>query len=90
MGTVRRNEGDPGEVTTDLLTRAQAGDQEAFRPLAEPHRHDLQLHCYRILGSARDAEEAPQETLLPAWQGHGGFEERASVRTQLSRVARTA
>jgi len=74
-------------VTTDLLTRAQAGDQEAFGQLVEPYRHHLQLHCYRILGSAHDAEDALQETLLSAWQGLGGFEERASVRTWLYRVA---
>jgi RNA polymerase sigma-70 factor (TIGR02960 family) len=74
-------------VTADLLTRARAGDQEAFRQLVEPHRHHLQLHCYRILGSVHDAEDALQETLLSAWQGLGGFEERASVRTWLYRVA---
>ena len=74
-------------MTTDLLTRARAGDQEAFRQLVEPYRHHLQLHCYRILGSVHDAEDALQETLLSAWQGLGGFEERASVRTWLYRVA---
>jgi DNA-directed RNA polymerase specialized sigma24 family protein len=77
-------------VTTDLLTRAQAGDEEAFRHLAGLHRHDLQLHCYRIPGSAHDAEDALQETLLPAWQGLGGLEERTSVRTWLHRSPRTA
>jgi RNA polymerase sigma-70 factor (TIGR02960 family) len=74
-------------VTADLLTRARAGDEEAFSQLVEPYRHPLQLHCYRILGSAHDAEDALQETLLSAWQGLGGFEERASVRTWLYRVA---
>jgi RNA polymerase sigma-70 factor (TIGR02960 family) len=74
-------------VTADLLTRARTGDQEAFRQLVEPYRHHLQLHCYRILGSVHDAEDALQETLLSAWQGLGGFEERASVRTWLYRVA---
>jgi RNA polymerase sigma-70 factor (TIGR02960 family) len=74
-------------VTADLLTRARVGDEEAFRQLVEPYRHQLQLHCYRILGSAHDAEDALQETLLSAWQGLGGFEERASVRTWLYRVA---
>ena len=74
-------------MNADLLTRARAGDEEAFRQLVEPYRHYLQLHCYRILGSAHDAEDALQETLLSAWQGLGGFEERASVRTWLYRVA---
>ena len=74
-------------MTADLLTRARTGDQEAFRQLVEPYRHQLQLHCYRILGSFHDAEDALQETLLSAWRGLGGFEERASVRTWLYRVA---
>jgi DNA-directed RNA polymerase specialized sigma24 family protein len=73
---LRRTEGELYEVTADLLTRARAGDQEAFRQLVEPYRHQLQLHCYRILGSVHDAEDALQETLLSAWQGLGGFEER--------------
>jgi RNA polymerase sigma-70 factor (ECF subfamily) len=87
MGAVRSTEGEPCEVTADLLTLARAGDEEAFRQLVEPYRHHLQLHCYRILGSAHDAEDALQETLLSAWRGLGGFEERASVRTWLYRVA---
>jgi RNA polymerase sigma-70 factor (ECF subfamily) len=74
-------------VTADLLTRARAGDEEAFRQLIELYGHPLQLHCYRILGSAHDAEDALQETLLSVWQGLGGFEERASVRAWLYRVA---
>jgi DNA-directed RNA polymerase specialized sigma24 family protein len=74
-------------VTADLTARARAGDQEAFRELVDPYRHELQVHCYRILGSAQDAEDALQETLLAAWRGLGGFEERASVRTWLYRIA---
>src|SRR5262249_34670326 len=69
-------------VTADLLSRARAGDGEAFRELAESHRRELQVHCYRMLGSFADAEDAVQETMLAAWQGIGGFtEERASLRT---------
>jgi RNA polymerase sigma-70 factor (TIGR02960 family) len=78
-----------GGVTTDLLARARAGDADAFRELVEPHRRELEVHCYRILGSAHDAEDALQESLLAAWQGLGGFEGRASVRTWLYRIATT-
>jgi RNA polymerase sigma-70 factor (ECF subfamily) len=71
----------------DLLARAQAGDGEAFGQLVDPYRRELQVHCYRILGSVQDAEDALQDTLLSAWQGLAGFEGRASVRTWLYRVA---
>ena len=64
-----------------------AGDGEAFGLLVGPHHRELQVHCYRILGSAQDAEDALQETLLAAWQGLRGFEGRASVRTWLYQVA---
>jgi RNA polymerase sigma-70 factor (ECF subfamily) len=70
-----------------LIERARGGDQDAFAALVEPHRRELQVHCYRILGSVQDAEDALQETLLSAWQGFGGFEGRSSVRTWLYRVA---
>lgn len=76
-----------GAVTTDLITRARTGDGEAFRELTEPHRRELQVHCYRMLGSFQDAEDALQDTLLAAWQGLGGFEGRASIRTWLYRIA---
>jgi RNA polymerase sigma-70 factor, ECF subfamily len=69
------------------LARARAGDADAFRKLTEPYRRELQLHCYRILGSLQDAEDLVQETLLAAWQGLEGFEGRASVRTWLYRIA---
>lgn len=74
-------------VTADLISRARAGDGEAFRTLTEPHRRELQVHCYRMLGSLQDAEDALQDTLLAAWQGLGGFEGRASIRTWLYRIA---
>jgi len=74
-------------VTTDLLIRARAGDGDAFRELTEPYRRELQVHCYRMLGSFQDAEDALQDTLLAAWQGLGGFEGRASIRTWLYRIA---
>jgi RNA polymerase sigma-70 factor (ECF subfamily) len=74
-------------MTADLISRARAGDGEAFRELTEPHRRELQVHCYRMLGSFADAEDALQDTLLAAWQGLAGFEGRASLRTWLFRIA---
>jgi RNA polymerase sigma-70 factor (TIGR02960 family) len=80
-------EGDARVVTADLISRARAGDGDAFRQLTEPHRRELQVHCYRMLGSFQDAEDALQDTLLAAWQGLRGFEGRASIRTWLYRIA---
>ncbi len=74
-------------MTTTALARARAGDGEAFRELTDPYRRELQLHCYRILGSVQDAEDTLQETLLAAWRGLGRFEERASIRTWLYKIA---
>jgi RNA polymerase sigma-70 factor (TIGR02960 family) len=85
-GTVRE-EGDARVVTADLIARARTGDGDAFRELTEPHLRELQVHCYRMLGSFADAEDALQNTLLAAWQGLDGFEGRASLRTWLYRIA---
>jgi RNA polymerase sigma-70 factor (TIGR02960 family) len=74
-------------MPAELMARARSGDDEAFRALTDPHRRELQVHCYRMLGSLQDAEEALQDTLLAAWQGLDGFEGRASIRTWLYRIA---
>jgi RNA polymerase sigma-70 factor (ECF subfamily) len=74
-------------VTEQTLERARAGDEQAFRELTDPYRRELLLHVYRIVGSAQDAEELVQETLLSAWRGLEGFEGRASVRNWLYRIA---
>jgi RNA polymerase sigma-70 factor (TIGR02960 family) len=74
-------------VTEQTLARARAGDEDAFRELTDPYRRELQLHIYRIVGSAQDAEDLLQETLLAAWRGLERFEGRASVRAWLYRIA---
>ena len=70
-----------------MLRRARSGDQAAFSELVAPYRRDLHLHCYRLLGSALDAEDVVQDTLLAAWRGLSRFEGRASLRTWLYRIA---
>src|SRR5262249_23424478 len=73
--------------TTDLIARARAGDHNAFRDLVQGHSHELQVHCYRILGSLQDAEDALQETLVSAWRNLGEFGQRSSLRTWLYQIA---
>jgi RNA polymerase sigma-70 factor (TIGR02960 family) len=74
-------------VTDAVLERARAGDEKAFRALSDPYRRELQVHCYRILGSVQDAEDMVQETMLAAWRGLADYEGRASVRSWLYRIA---
>lgn len=69
------------------LAAARAGDQHAFGHLTEPHRRELQVHCYRILGSLEEAEDLVQETLLRAWRRLDTYEGRASFRAWLYKIA---
>ena len=74
-------------MTNQALERARAGDEDAFRELTDPYRRELQVHIYRIVGSAQDAEDLLQETLLAAWRALERYQARASIRAWLYQIA---
>src|ERR1700752_3130857 len=76
-------------VDQALLETAQKANESAYAQLVEPHRGELHAHCYRMLGSIQDAEDALQEATLRAWRGLEGFEGRSSLRSWLSTTATT-
>jgi RNA polymerase sigma-70 factor (ECF subfamily) len=70
-----------------LLESARGGDEDAYRRLVEPHQGELHAHCYRMLGSVHDAEDALQDALLRAWRAMSKFEGRSSLRSWLYKIA---
>jgi len=87
MQVAGRSRREDPQLIGQKLARARGGDEDAFRALTDPYRHELLLHVYRIVGSAQDAEDLLQETLLAAWRDLEQFEGRASVRAWLYRIA---
>ena len=74
-------------MNQETLHAARLGDERAFRTLVEPYRRELQLHCYRMLGSVQDAEDVLQETMLAAWRGLDDFRKQSSLRGRRSRAS---
>jgi RNA polymerase sigma-70 factor (ECF subfamily) len=78
------------EPLTDVRAEDQAGEESAFTTTVERHRRELQVHCYRMLGSLEESEDLVQETFLRAWRGRESFEGRSSFRAWLYRIATNA
>jgi RNA polymerase sigma-70 factor (ECF subfamily) len=74
----------------ELLEAARGGDEKAFQALVDPYRKGLHVHCYRMLGSVHDADDALQDALLRAWRGLRTFEGRGSLRSWLYRITTNA
>jgi RNA polymerase sigma-70 factor, ECF subfamily len=87
MERMRNPTASPTATEPELIAAAREGDEAAFRRLVEPHRASLHSHCYRMLASLHDAEDALQEALLRAWRGLPRFDGRSSIRTWLHRIA---
>src|SRR5215210_8565742 len=87
MASLRTVSPAPTASESQLLQAARDGDEGAFERLVQPHRAQLHAHCYRMLGSVHDAEDALQEALLRAWRGLARFEGRSSLRSWLYTIA---